>query len=1056
MGARSARRLWMFGGLCAIALLVLSGVGRNEGLDTLTSGPTYEPVAPQRISAFAEAKPPQHLHAFEKFKGRPRAAFKDWLARWELADPAEKPSLHAEGVALAAARRAAMKALIREDPETAIREAVPYSVRKRLPPEIVALLEEPISVVATYKVGIACALDEGQEGFDVRVVSTEERRWEAYTYGRRLDVTSKYRLSAIGVAIDDHLALSDEPIRVLPPDEVAARGLDPSQIWAESMGELRGYADRNALARWADALREAEASVDPAASPDLSGGGSSSSSSNGDAPSSFTSGSKSVLYIICDFPNLTGFPANVSTISNVMNVFTSYYYEASYGQLQLRVTIIPDVVRLPQNGQYYTNRFENLLDDARAGALAKGYFPWLYDYFIVLTGESTNPANYFDFPYSGMAWVGAPGVHLVAPYYTLRTVGHEFGHNLGLFHANYWRTDCESPIGRDSVPGGYVGDSINDEWVEYAHRFSLMSAQISPDMDDRTAHFAPREKLRVGWIASNRVAILSTSATIRLFRHDHIAATQGIAAIHINRASGDYTGNGREYWLSYRRAYTTNEWLVHGVQVDWVRPTYGQDGVVQLDMTPYSNDGQHSYPFLADNLDKWDGALVIGRTYSDEAAGIHITPLAIGGSAPNHWIDVRVHIGNDPSNRPPVLTLDVPATNAAVGGDLAFIASASDPDGDDVAYEWDFDQPSRLFTQTLNRAAVTNRWNAAGEYRVRVTASDMKGGRASTSIVVRIGSPNTFRITGRVFSNGAPLQGVRVYTSPTNWTRTTSDGRYELVNLRTGAYAVRAQRIGSSFEPAFDNPLSVGPSRYGMDLGLSGPPGIAIETPILSLREGASTSYVIRLFSRPATNVIVWIQPDLPLTNAPAFAEITPYTWVGGVTVAVSAANDRLPGLPVRTSFIEHVASSSDPNIHARAASLSVMVEEANAVDTDLDGLPDSFELAYFGSLSATTASEDPDEDGLTNLEEYVAGTDPTDPSSFMRTVFDEGEILRIALHTATGRVYTLYSAPALNDQTIWTAVPGAENLPGTGGILWLDLPRSDAAYFRVETQLAP
>jgi len=45
--------------------------------------------------------------------------------------------------------------------------------------------------------------------------------------------------------------------------------------------------------------------------------------------------------------------------------------------------------------------------------------------------------------------------------------------------------------------------------------------------------------------------------------------------------------------------------------------------------------------------------------------------------------------------------------------------------------------------------------------------------------------------------------------------------------------------------------------------------------------------------------------------------------------------------------------------------------------DTDKDGLSDEWELKYFGNLNET-AGGDPDNDGLTNLDEYNNSTDPT------------------------------------------------------------------------------
>lgn len=50
----------------------------------------------------------------------------------------------------------------------------------------------------------------------------------------------------------------------------------------------------------------------------------------------------------------------------------------------------------------------------------------------------------------------------------------------------------------------------------------------------------------------------------------------------------------------------------------------------------------------------------------------------------------------------------------------------------------------------------------------------------------------------------------------------------------------------------------------------------------------------------------------------------------------------------------------------------------SNTDDTDNDGIPDKWEQRYgFNSKNASDAKLDPDNDGLTNLEEYKAGTDP-------------------------------------------------------------------------------
>lgn len=54
-------------------------------------------------------------------------------------------------------------------------------------------------------------------------------------------------------------------------------------------------------------------------------------------------------------------------------------------------------------------------------------------------------------------------------------------------------------------------------------------------------------------------------------------------------------------------------------------------------------------------------------------------------------------------------------------------------------------------------------------------------------------------------------------------------------------------------------------------------------------------------------------------------------------------------------------------------------------VDTDTNGLPDWWELEYFGHLTGTDPNADPDGDGENNLAEWIAGTNPTNAASCLR-----------------------------------------------------------------------
>jgi len=50
------------------------------------------------------------------------------------------------------------------------------------------------------------------------------------------------------------------------------------------------------------------------------------------------------------------------------------------------------------------------------------------------------------------------------------------------------------------------------------------------------------------------------------------------------------------------------------------------------------------------------------------------------------------------------------------------------------------------------------------------------------------------------------------------------------------------------------------------------------------------------------------------------------------------------------------------------------------ALDTDTDGLPDAWEIRFFGHLNHNGAS-DPDNDGVSNLKEYKQKRNPDAPA---------------------------------------------------------------------------
>ncbi len=113
----------------------------------------------------------------------------------------------------------------------------------------------------------------------------------------------------------------------------------------------------------------------------------------------------------------------------------------------------------------------------------------------------------------------------------------------------------------------------------------------------------------------------------------------------------------------------------------------------------------------------------------------------------------------------------------------------------------------------------------------------------------------------------------------------------------------------------------------------------------------------------------------------------------------------------------------------------------ARIVDTDQNGLPDWWELQYFGHLMGTDPSADPDRDGASNLAEFLAGTVPTNFNSALRlSALPVPGTNRVTLHwpSAPGRYYRLLRGTNLANgfgtlvQTNLSATPPINSITNT------------------------
>lgn len=722
--------------------------------------------------------------------------FDDWLGRFLSAAPADRSALIEEGLALAQERRPAFKDLIRLDPGQALARAVPMVARQKLPASINALLERRVNHVGTLRTYHGCpdpdAIDSAftQSGPTLKRVAElkDDLTYAARVFGRRASTTDwEAGVSVNGVALDSEFAVANERARLLEAGETpnAAKplvtfcpdqgtkplGALPENATAyESALEVAVMCDchDHAAGAYDDTIRLAEGAT----------GGPLDFTGILPAAPTPSLGVVRVLYMPVTYADQNAIPVTEARAYQTMRDVSDYYAKGSYGKLTLLCTVTPPV-KLPHNEAWYvqqdTANGGNIDGEgmshrhARDEARKLGFDTNDYDTHIMR--HTGGPGSYGGLAGGSTVWIRGDGAGLS---------GHEIGHTFGLPHANFWDTGGTSSIGA----------GIN---AEYGHPYDIMgSSGAFP-----AGHYNAQGKSRIRWLPDSFVRLVTQPGTYRIHAFDQpsLIPSRSYALNLIKDAQ-------RVYWLESRTLFNTNPWITNGAMLGWRFPSGGANNLQLIDTTPGS-------PFA-----KEDAPIALGQTFSDREAGIHITTVGVNENP--HSVDVLVNFGRFESNQNPSLTLAASSEVVPVNGTVTFTATATDPDGDPLAYSWQHFGLTSYKVVEPNSPVITRTFPTAGTYVVACTVSDMKGGSSTRWKLVTVGNGGSrYTISGRITQLGAGVPDVVITANGANGVVTDDDGFFTIPNLSSNTYTLTPLLYGFTFSEQFNNSITVAPNFEG-------------------------------------------------------------------------------------------------------------------------------------------------------------------------------------------------------------------------------------------------
>jgi hypothetical protein len=347
-----------------------------------------------------------------------------------------------------------------------------------------------------------------------------------------------------------------------------------------------------------------------------------------------------------------------------------------------------------------------------------------------------------------------------------------------------------------------------------------------------------------------------------------------------------------------------------------------------------------------------------------------------------------------PNNAPATPSRPTGPTSGYTQTNYNYSTSATDPDGDDLVYKYNWGDGT---SSNWGAATRSHSWSSAGNFCVKARAKDeydeLSGWSTCRTITINV---ITHTISASAGSNGSisPSGTVTVNQGDNQAFSITSDQNYHVDEV-----VVDGSSVGTVTSYTFVN--VTGNHSITASFALDNQPPIANAGPDQTVTEGTPVTLNGSNSSDPGGSIVdyEWEQTaGIPVTLTNSDSAQTTFT-APNVSFAVETLTFRLTvtdngGLQdVDYCSIsvtkEQVADSDGDGVPDDEDAFPFDPDEwldtdgdgigNNADDDDDDdGIPDDWEIQYGLDPLQDDADEDPDGDGVSNIDEYNNGTDPT------------------------------------------------------------------------------